>query len=133
MSKIDRFPKKPCKFCGGSGHFSYLCRYNPKNKDRQYTSIKKTGKYAKQWTITRKTWIRNNPPDQYGNWYCYLQIHPWCPLKLDARTLTLDHVESRSHAPDKRFKADNLRPACIYCNNMKGSRKLEQVRAEVVK
>lgn len=122
---LDRFPKKPCKYCGGMGHFSYTCFKNPK-KNIKRTGIKKNGKYAKQWTITRQTWIRNNPMPT-GGWTCYLQIHEWCPVRLDLTTLTLDHVVSRSHDPSKRFSADNLRPACIYCNGMKGSRSLEQV------
>lgn len=130
---IDRFPKKPCRYCGNLGHFTYMCHKNPKNIARR-NGIKKNGKYAKQWTITRQTWIRNNPPTIDGKyWECYLKIHDWCPIRLTERTLTLDHVVSRSHAPDKRFSADNLRPACIYCNSMKGSKSLEKVRAEMVK
>ena len=128
MSSVDRFPKKPCKFCGGMGHFGYLCRDNPKNKKNRYSSIKQNGKYAKQWMLTRATWIRNNPPTIQGKfWECYLRIHPWCPVMLDEKTITLDHVVSRSRDPSKRFDADNLRPACIYCNEMKGSKSLDEV------
>lgn len=125
---IDRFPKKPCKYCGSTKHFSYMCFKSPKNIKRK-NGIKKDGKYAKQWTVTRATWIRNNPPTIAGKyWECYLKIHEWCPGRLTARTLTLDHVISRSHAPGLRFDASNLRPACIYCNGMKGSKSLEQVK-----
>ena len=128
---IDRFPKKDCKHCGGRGHFAYMCYKNPKNLVRR-NGIKRNGKYGKQWAITRKTWIRNNPPKKtiFGKeyWECYLRIHPWCPVRLTEKTLTLDHVVSRSHDPSKRFSADNLRPACIYCNNEKGSKSLDQVR-----
>lgn len=129
---LDRYPKKPCRFCGGLGHFSYACYKNPKNQKRR-NGLKKQGKYAKQWAITRKTWIKRNPPPIEGKyWECYLRIHPWCPVRIDASTLTLDHVVSRSRDPSKRFSADNLRPACIYCNNMKGSKSLDQVKDQTV-
>lgn len=129
---MDRYPKKPCKFCGQMGHFPYQCFKNPR-KLIKHNGIKRYGKYAKQWTITRKTWIKNNPPPIDGKyWQCYLGIHPWCRSLLTEKTLTLDHVVSRSHDPSKRFAADNLRPACIYCNNMKGSQSLEQVRKTVL-
>lgn len=146
MSGIDRFPKKPCKHCGLTGHFPYQCRANPKKiiknitrprikpsqKPLKRTRIKKVGKYTKQWLITRATWIRKNPPDADGYWYCYLRIHPFCPYRLTIETLTLDHVISRTRDPSKRYSADNLKPACNYCNNMKGSRSLEQVRGDGV-
>ena len=127
---MDRFPKKPCKHCGGMGHFPYMCSKNPK-KSWKNNGLKSNGKYAKQWTITRQTWIRNNPMPASG-WICYLQIHPWCPVRLNEKTLTLDHIISRSRAPSLRFSADNLKPACIYCNNEKGSKSLDQVKPETV-
>lgn len=133
MSTIDRFPKKPCKYCKLKGHFPYQCPYNPKKaiqrkKGIKRTRIKRVGKKTKQWFITRATWIRKNPPDKNGYWYCYLQIHPWCPVKLTLETLTLDHVVSRSRDASKVFSKDNLRPACKYCNEKKGSKSLEQVK-----
>ena len=131
MSGIDRFPKKPCKFCGGMGHFSYMCKKNPKNSFSN-RSIKQNGKYAKQWALTRETWIRNNPPDKEGFWYCYLRIHEWCPYRLTIKNLTLDHVIPRSNTPSLRFSQDNLQPACIYCNKKKGSQSLDQVKPSVV-
>lgn len=132
MNAIDRFPKKPCKFCTQTGHFPYQCPANPKvilkrKVGLKRTPIKKIGKHTKQWFITRATWIRQNPPDGNGNWYCYLQIHEWCPVRLTLETLTLDHVVSRSHDPKLRFNQDNLKPACKYCNSEKGSRSLEAV------
>lgn len=138
MSGIDRFPKKPCKFCKQTTHFSYRCYANPKvAMRRKYgmkrTPIKKMGKHAKQWFITRATWIRKNPPDRDGYWYCYLQIHEWCPVKLTISTLTLDHVVSRSSDPKLRYNQDNLRPACTYCNDAKGSRSLEAVFKSLAK
>lgn len=138
---LDRFPKKPCKHCGLMGHFSYQCYTNPK-KALKRTEIKRTplkrstkpisrvGKTTKQWFITRATWIRKNPPPIDGEfWECYLQIHEWCPVRIDLKRLTLDHVVSRSRDPSLRFNLDNLKPACSYCNTEKGSRSYEKVMA----
>jgi 5-methylcytosine-specific restriction endonuclease McrA len=116
------------------GHFPYECRLNPKRKLKQLkrSPINKVGKQTKQWFITRATWIRKNPPPIEGTyWECYLRIHPWCPVRLDLAHLTLDHVVSRSADPSLRFNANNLKPACQYCNDMKGSRSLEQIMKEL--
>lgn len=133
---LDRFPKKPCKYCKEMGHFPYECRHNPKKQMKRAlkrTPIKRVGKTTKQWMNTRATWIRKNPPNIDGKyWECYLQIHPWCPRRIDIGHLTLDHVVSRSHAPGLRFNLDNLKPACRYCNVEKGSRSLDSVRPDFV-
>jgi 5-methylcytosine-specific restriction endonuclease McrA len=132
LTNIDRFPKKPCKHCRLMGHFSYQCFTNPR-KALKRTPINKIGKTTKQWYVTRATWIKKNPPPIDGTyWICYLKIHPWCPVRLDIKHLTLDHVVSRSHDSSLRFKQDNLRPACIYCNGEKGSRSLDQVKPGIV-
>ena len=125
---IDGFTKKVCKHCGLMGHYSYMCRTNPRKAIKR-VPLKKVGKYTKQWFITRATWIKKNPPPieaQY--WECYLQIHPWCPKLIDINALTLDHVVSRTRDPSKRFNLSNLKPACTYCNNMKGSRSLDKIQ-----
>lgn len=131
---MDRFPKKPCKYCGLTGHFPYQCRANPKKAMkrsalRQRKPLNRVGKQTKQWFITRATWIKKNPPPIDGQyWECYLQIHPWCPRRIDISQLTIDHVDARSRDPSLRFKLSNLRPACKYCNEMKGSKSLDQVK-----
>lgn len=145
MSGIDRFPKKPCKFCRDPkpNHFPYECRVNPKvalkrKVGLKRTPIKKIGKQTKQWFVTRATWIRKNPPDENGYWYCYLRIHPWCPHALTANRdlvnrnlglLTLDHIVARTRDHSKKFSLENLKPACGYCNDMKGSRSLEEIKS----
>lgn len=128
---MDRTPKKPCKHCGRMGHYSYACYQNPKRalKALKRSPINKIGKNTKQWFITRATWIKKNAPPIEGKyWICYLQIHPWCPVRISVENLTLDHVVSRSSDPSLRFNQDNLKPACKYCNEMKGSQKLERVK-----
>lgn len=134
---IDRFPKKPCKFCQLTTHFAYSCKLNPKVALRRKAGMKRgrmnrVGKQTKQWFITRATWIRKNPPDVEGYWYCYLRIHPWCPYRLTVDNITLDHVVARTRDPSKRFALDNLKPACEYCNEMKGSKSVDQVKPDPV-
>lgn len=128
---MDRQPKKPCKYCGLMGHFPYACYQNPKKalKKLKRSPINKVGKTTKQWLITRSTWIKKNPPPIEGKyWLCYLRIHEWCPVRIDIAHLTLDHVVSRTRDPSKRFTLDNLKPACMYCNQKKGSQSLDQIR-----
>lgn len=133
---IDRFPKKKCKHCGSMGHFAYTCRTNPKKAlkrsqiKRSNKPINKVGKTTNQWFITRATWIRKNPAPIEGRyWKCYLRIHPWCPVRIDIEHLTLDHVVSRSRNPSLRFNLSNLKPACMACNTLKGSRNIEQLES----
>lgn len=145
---IDRFPKKPCKFCGDPkpDHFPYTCQKNPKviarrtapakqrapiarsQKPLKRTRLNPIGKVTKAWMDARAKWIADNPPDQQGYWYCYLQIHPWCPHRLTLETLTLDHVVARTKDASRRNDQSNLKPACSYCNEMKGSKRLDQVK-----
>lgn len=148
MSGLDRFPKKTCKFCQDPkpNHFPYACPANPKVMLKRKIGMKRTplnkiGKQTKQWIITRATWIRKNPPDKDGYWYCYLRIHPWCTPKLvidkdktgyGIGLLTVDHVVARSRDGSKKFSQDNLQPACGYCNDMKGSRSLDEVKPKPV-
>lgn len=142
---MDRFPKRPCKYCGDRGHFPYACYKNPKRKVavrklkqprkpiKQNKPLRQHGKVSKQWALTRATWIRKNPPPIEGKyWQCYLRIAPECPGLLTEKLLTLDHVISRSRDPSKRFDLSNLKPACWWCNTLKGSRSLEQIKPPMV-
>lgn len=94
------------------------CAYNKYAKPRK--PIKRIGKVAKKWIETRNKWIKNNP----GPWQCYLKLSPMCLKSLSVDTLTLDHIQPRSRRPDLRFEYANLGPACLHCNNLKGSRVL---------
>lgn len=141
---MDRYPKKPCKFCHDPvpKHFPYQCQANPKvaakfKQGMKRTPLKKVGKTTQQWLLTRITWIRRNPPDANGYWYCYLRIHPWCTPKLTidkakvgygVGMLTLDHVVARTKDHSIKFKQANLKPACGYCNGLKGSKSLDKVK-----
>lgn len=124
---MDSFPKKPCKYCGKHGHFPYMCRYNPKRKER----AKKEAAEHRRWLLTRQTWIRKNPPTIGGRyWPCYLKIDPRCPGRVHEKNMTLDHVIPRSRDQKKTHDLDNLKPACWYCNLAKGSYSIESLERE---
>lgn len=80
------------------------------------------GKVAAEWIRVRRQWVKNNPPDYTGYWYCYL-----CGKAVDKYDLNVDHVIPRSRAPQLRFDLNNLRPSCYICNNKKGSRVYEDL------
>lgn len=128
---MDSFPKKPCKYCGGMGHFPYMCNHNPKRLKQSAKGINANKKAGKAWLLTRQAWIRKNPPNRPGGcWECYLKISPLCPRRLTEKKLTLDHVISRSRDPSKKHSLDNLRPACWWCNTEKGSRSIESLEKQ---
>ena len=129
---MDSFPKKPCRFCGSMSHFPYMCYLNPKVKERMKKGISLNQKHLKQWLLTRQTWIRKNPPPIGGKyWPCYLKIHPNCRQRVDEKSLTLDHVVSRSRDPSRRYDLTNLRPCCWQCNTMKGSYTIESLENQL--
>lgn len=116
-------------------------------KPLKRTRLKQIGKVTQKWIDTRKEWLALNPPPVEGRFYiCYLQISPGCPVYLDSEApalledgtpnpvgVTIDHVVARTRDYSKRFDLDNLRPACWYCNDLKGSKSVDQARASVVK
>lgn len=82
------------------------------------------GKAFNAWTVTRKKWIKKNPPSHEGYWYCVVGGG-----HLTQYTMTLDHDISRSRNPKLRYKLDNLNPMCSWHNNDKGSRSLAEYLA----
>lgn len=116
---------KRCKYCDGVDHTSFYCRLKPRAAIKAKKSPAKIGKYGKQWLITRATWFERNPAEIYS---CYLQISPYCLREMRQSETTLDHIESRSRHPELRFVLSNLAPCCAPCNELKGSKSLEEVR-----
>lgn len=41
--------------------------------------------------------------------------------------LTLEHVEAKVRSPEKVFDVTNIKPACSWCNAIKGSKSLEEL------
>jgi 5-methylcytosine-specific restriction endonuclease McrA len=87
--------------------------------------IRKHTKRTQAWIAKRHDWIRDNPPDEWGYWLCYLRISPRCLVRIDLDQLTIDHVIPRS-----RHKDTKLMPCCTFCNSLKGSRSLETLLQE---
>lgn len=117
-----------CKYCGSDMHTSLLCFERPRTPMQSKRKLmNRVGPVTAKWIETRHEWIQANPPDEKGEWNCYLPIHhPQCPRKLNIYTLTLDHKKSRSRHPELRFDLSNLGPASAYCNTDKGSKSPEE-------
>lgn len=118
--------RKPCKYCGSWEHYAVMCFARPRvpsSKPRK--AINRVGKETARWFEVRGEWIRNNPPVN-GLWECYLKISPMCIRRMDIDQLTLDHVlpKGKIRYRHLRFDLANLRPSCIFCNTMKGSKVL---------
>lgn len=126
---------KPCKICGGLSHTAAFC-YQKANKpikiksylprSRKLIPAESKKAYSRRVQTYHK-WMKANPPNSDGHWLCYLQISELCPKRLVRETLTLEHVITRSKAPELKYDITNIRPACGWCNKMKGSRTLEQL------
>lgn len=76
---------------------------------------------------TAAMWLGLNPPDNYGYWECYLQISTMCPKKLNRQNLSQEHVYSKVRHPELKYVVENIKPACAFCNKMKGSRDITEL------
>lgn len=102
--------KNLCIVCGSKYHYQTFCPYKKKKP------ISKQGKVYNLWKETRLLWFKENKPP----YFCYL-----CNKPLKKEQVTLDHVIPRGSYPQFRYNLDNLKPACIKCNNEKASQSLE--------
>lgn len=109
-----------CKFCGGNDHYAMGCFKRP-NKPIPVESAT----HLAQRRRTRRAWFAANPPDENGQWTCYLQIAPDCPKKVDKDTIDLEHVKSKGGHPKLRYKILNIKAACQPCNKLKRSWSVE--------
>jgi 5-methylcytosine-specific restriction endonuclease McrA len=71
----------------------------------------------------------DHPAERYT---CYLQISPDCPGTMRPEHTTLDHIQSRSRHPELRYVQDNLAPCCWACNELKGSKSVDQIMGDQV-
>jgi 5-methylcytosine-specific restriction endonuclease McrA len=88
-----------------------------KSESQNLLPMQRLGRVGKEWLKTRREWVRLNPPNHQGYYTCYL-CGKWVPEKA----MELDHVISRSRAPELRFSLNNLQASCAPCNRRKGSR-----------
>ena len=110
--------KSYCNNCGIT-HTSIMCFNKPRIPIRPKPNL--------TWDQTVDRWYALNPPDENGNWICYLQIADLCPKLLDKEQITLEHVIPKSRGKKYKYNVNNIRPACVYCNSLKGSRTLEDL------
>lgn len=114
-----------CKICGSDQHWQTFCprRKRPRIKPE-------SDKARTKRMITNRIWRKNNPPDADGYYTCYLQISSMCTKRMTPRSVTREHVQPKVKAPHLKYNPDNLRPACSWCNKLKGSKTLEQLIGE---
>lgn len=72
------------------------------------------------WYKVRKLWLKLNPPTHEGYYQCAL-----CPEMVHVSEVTLDHILTRSQAPQLVYKLSNLQPAHWLCNTARGSMSME--------
>lgn len=126
---------KSCTICHSPSHTQFYCRKKARAQLRRKSQLRPSRKplkvesdKARTMRIrTYKAWIKANPPDERGYWYCYLQISSLCPVQLKRETLTLEHVKSRSSHPHLKYDIGNIKSSCRFCNRAKGSQSLEQL------
>ena len=111
-----------CNKCGKRSYSKLCFRHKPKAKIKRVSDKK-----ALKNNLLRKKWYKKNPPDQFERWECYLQISEYCPVRLTKGMLTLEHVEAKVRSPEKVYDVRNIKPACSYCNKLKGSKSLEEL------
>lgn len=118
--------KQYCDNCGIT-HTSLQCFKKPRAALKNRKAINRFGKEYGKWRETRGAFIQANPPDQYGFWYCALNLSEHCLRRMDIDQLTVDHIVPRSRSPELRHEQSNLQPACLYCNKEKGSKTVDNL------
>ena len=122
--------KQPyCNFCEEFGHYEFQCFKKPRQpiNRNKIGRIRPKNKTVQQEREFKNQWIQDNPPDQYGFWTCYLQIHPNCPVRISIELLALEHVIPKSRGKKYKYDPKNIRPSEYWCNSLKGSRTLESL------
>ncbi len=109
-----------CSHCGGKNHYATFC-FNKKNK-----AITKFGKEAKKDMESRNAWLQSIA-NKDGQWTCYLRISPSCPRILTIETITKEHIKPKGSNRNLAHELSNFKPACYWCNSLKGSRSLESL------
>lgn len=78
--------------------------------------MKSRGKISDKWLEIRRNFLLSHPPNHEGYYECSL-----CPRWIHQDEITVDHIISRSRAPELRFVFSNLAFAHSECNAAKGS------------
>lgn len=87
---------------------------------RSFSRINPIGRVGRYRQERRRQWIKDHPPDENGNYVCYI-----CKLPVHVSVMKLDHVLPKGSTPKAIAEADiNLAPTHQRCNNEKGSTRL---------
>lgn len=118
---------KPCKECGSTWHTAMY--HKPRKPIATYKPLQRSTKPIRKEAVktrakrekTTKDWFAANPPDENGEWLCYISKHPLCPRVLTRETIVLEHDLSKVRRKDLRYDISNIYPACTFDNAAKGS------------
>lgn len=111
-----------CSYCGSDRHTSLACFDKPRKALRF-----KAPKTEEKDTQFKLDWFKANPPDEHGEWECYLQISGRCLKVVTYDTIQREHVKSKARHKELQYVLSNVRPACRFCNKLKGSLDLEDL------
>lgn len=140
--KCSKKPRKPmqsnssfkvhCQHCDSDKHTKGSCPERPSKKDLAKVdaktgrypdvTLRRVGKYGERWAATRTKWHRLNKPNHQGYFQCHI-----CRGMVLATEMELDHVISRTRAPELRFELSNLKPSHSKCNRDKGSKNIDEM------
>lgn len=120
--KRSQFKRKPCAECQSLYHSKGYHKPRTALRTARKPMKRESDKTKSKRQATALQWDKLNPPDENGEWTCYLQISPDCPIKLTKQTLVREHYYSKTRRPDLKYEVSNIRPACDPCNSVKLSR-----------
>lgn len=126
-------PKPPkCDYCKKEGHYQTFCRQKPKQPihRNKIGRIRPRSKTVQREREFKNQWLQSNPPDKWGYYTCYLQITPLCPKRISLEQTTLEHIVPAGRGEKYKYDLNNVKPACLPCNSLKGSRTLEALIPE---
>ena len=95
---------------------------------RHYKEIRKIGKRGKANQSTTRKWRESIKDD--ADWSCYLRIHQYCPIWLTPETTVPEHKIPKSRGQAYAHDLNNIKKACTWCNQLKGSRTIEALAKE---
>jgi hypothetical protein len=121
--------EKVCSFCGSPTHTAFLCsrRRHAWDSHRKTPLRRESKVHNQRRSIVSRTWFIENPPDESGGYICYLQLSASCPTWVSKNEVTLEHVYPKKLYPELRYLTINIKPACEFCNKLKGSNRLESL------
>ena len=99
-----------------------MCFY----KKRPRIKLESDAHRAKRQSVTAE-WKSELKPDSDGFYTCYLRISPYCPRRLTLKQITPEHVYPKNKYPALRYRKENLKVACSFCNALKLSNTVNQL------